>query len=149
MICSQSGRALFINDLLSKRQGAFQVSISTRHYYYTQEAGVCQRIFHTANHLLSRDAYMAQKAPLVRQCDDAHSAEVKIQAELFKQTRDRSIYWERYQLYADIEALPDDVILDLLDRVTVWPDGRLEVSLKFLDELPASVEPEWVIHNAE
>ena len=85
----------------------------------------------------------------MKQRDDAHRAEVEIQAELFEQTCDRSIYWERYQLYADMEALPDDAILDLLDRVTVWPDGRLEVSLKFLDKLPASVEPEWVMNNAE
>ena len=36
-----------------------------------------------------------------------------------------------------MEVLPDDAVDDLLDRVTVWPDGRVEVLLKFLDELPA------------
>ena len=36
-----------------------------------------------------------------------------------------------------LEVLPDDAVADLLDRVTVWPDGRVEVLLKFLDELPA------------
>ena len=46
---------------------------------------------------------------------------------------------EQYQRYADMEALPDDAIADLLDRIPVWPDGRLEVSLKFLNELPVSV----------
>ena len=35
-----------------------------------------------------------------------------------------------------------DAIADLLDRVTVWPDGRLEVSLKFLNELPVSAVAE-------
>ena len=44
--------------------------------------------------------------------------------------------------YADMEVLPDDAIADLLDRVTVWPDGRLEVSLKFLNELPVSAVAE-------
>ena len=63
----------------------------------------------------------------------------EIKAKLFELTRDRSISMERYQRYADIETLPDDAIADLLDRVTVWPDGRMEVSLKFLNELPVSV----------
>ena len=35
-----------------------------------------------------------------------------------------------------MEVLPDDAVDDLLDRVTVWPDGRVEVLLRFLDELP-------------
>ena len=84
---------------------------------------------------LSRDAYTVQKARLVEQRNDAQKAEAEIQAELFERTRDRSIYVEQYQRYADMEALPDEAIADLLDRVTVWPDGRLEVSLKFLNEL--------------
>ena len=89
------------------------------------------------DNLLSRDAYRAQKARLVEQRDNAQKAEAEIQAEIFEQTRDRSIYAEQYQLYADTEVLPNDAIANLLDRVTVWPDGRVEVLLKFLDELPA------------
>lgn len=71
-------------------------------------------------------------------------AEVEIQTELFERTCDCSINMERYQHYADMEALPDDAIAALLDRVTVLPDGRLAVSLKFLNKLPVSVgfEPE-------
>ena len=94
------------------------------------------------DNLLSRDAYTAQKARLVEQRDEAHRAEAEVQAELLERTRDCSIYMERYQLYADMEVLPDDAIADLLDRVTVWPDGRLEVSLKFLNELPVSAVAE-------
>ena len=89
------------------------------------------------DNLISRDAYTAQKARLVEQRDYAQKAEAEIQAEIFEQTRDCSIYAEQYQLYADMEVLPDDAVADLLDRVTVWPDGRVEVLLKFLDELPA------------
>ena len=90
------------------------------------------------DNLLSRDAYTAQKSHLVEQRDDAHRAGDEIQTELSERTRDRSIYMERYQSYADMEALPDDTIADLLDRVTVGPDGRMDVSLKFLNELPVS-----------
>ena len=76
-------------------------------------------------------------------------AETEIQAEIFEQARDRSIYMERYQLYDDMEVLPDDAIADLLDRVTVWPDGRLEISLKFLDELSVSPGSEQGMKAAE
>ena len=76
-------------------------------------------------------------------------AEAEIQAELFERTRDCSIYMERYQLYADMEVLPDDAIAELLDRVTVWPDGRLEVSLKFLNEMPVSAVAERETKTAE
>ena len=40
-------------------------------------------------------------------------------------------------LNTDTDVLPDDAATDLLDRVTVWPDGRVKVLLKFLDKLPA------------
>ena len=93
--------------------------------------------FTVIDNLISRDAYTAQKARLVEQRDYAQKAEAEIQAEIFEQTRDCSIYAEQYQLYADMEVLPDDAVADLLDRVTVWSDGRVEVLLKFLDELPA------------
>ena len=90
------------------------------------------------DNLLSREAYTAQKARLVEQRNDTQKAETEIQAELFEQTCDRSIYVEQYQRYAEIEVLPDDAIADLLDRVTVWSDGRLEVSMKFFNELSVS-----------
>ena len=85
---------------------------------------------------LSRDVYTTQKAGLVKQRDDTHRTKAEIQAEIIEQTRDRSVYWNQYQPYADMKPLPDDAIVDLLDHVTVWPDGRLESSLRFLDELP-------------
>ena len=88
------------------------------------------------DNLISRDVYTAQKARLVEQRDYAQKAEAEIQAEIFEQTRDCSIYAEQYQLYADMEVLPDDAVADLLGRVAVWPDGRVEVLLRFLDELP-------------
>ena len=91
------------------------------------------------DNLLSRNAYTEQKARLVKQRDGTQKAEAEIQTELFERTRDRSIYVEQYQRYADMEALPDEAIADLPDRVTVWSDGRLEVALKFFNELPVSV----------
>lgn len=43
------------------------------------------------DNLISRDAYTAQKARLVKQRDNVQKAEAEIQAEIFEQTRDRSI----------------------------------------------------------
>ena len=48
-----------------------------------------------------------------------------------------------------MEVLPDDAIANLLDHVTVWPDGRLDVSLKFPDELFLSIVAGWGIRAAE
>lgn len=71
----------------------------------------------------------------MEQRDDTHRTEAEIRAELFERPRDSSIYMERYQRYTDMEAIPNDAI-DLLDHVIVWPNGRLEASLKFLNKLP-------------
>ena len=48
-----------------------------------------------------------------------------------------------------MEVLLDDAITDLFDHVTVWPDYRLDVLLKFTDELPALVWAGWEAKVAE
>lgn len=90
--------------------------------------------------LLSRDAYTARKASLIEQRNAAHKIEAEVEAEIAEKTRDRSYYMERYLPYADLSVLPDDAVKDLLDRVTIWPEGQLAVSLKFFDEMPEQGE---------
>lgn len=92
--------------------------------------------------MLSRDAYAVQKAKLVEQRNAAQKAEADAEAEISEQTSDRPPCMEGYLPYADLSVLPDDAVIDLLDRVTVWPEGQLEVSLKFLDEMPELGEAE-------
>ena len=57
----------------------------------------------------------------------------------------------KYVITKDIFRFDRDYITvaDLLDRVTVWLDGRMEVSLKFLNELPISVGVELGKEAAE
>ena len=72
----------------------FQIGVDTQKIEKLYEDAVI-------DNLLSRDAYKAQKAHLVEHRDNAQKAEAEIQAEIFEQTRDRSIYAEQYQLYTE------------------------------------------------
>ena len=37
--------------------------------------------------------------------------------------------------YTKLDKLMSEIAAALLERVTVWPDGRLDISLSYLDEL--------------
>ena len=42
---------------------------------------------------------------------------------------------ERYCKYMESDKLTSEIAADLLERMTVWPDDRPNISLNYLDEL--------------
>lgn len=53
---------------------------------------------------------------------------------------DHNTFVKKYKGLADLDNLTAEIAADLLDRVTIWPDGRVEIELNYLDEITSSIE---------
>jgi len=56
-------------------------------------------------------------------------------------------YVEKYSRCSELDTLTREISSDLLDRVTIWPDGRLEITLNYLDESPLMLEEKGEIYH--
>lgn len=100
-------------------------------------AGHCEKLYEDFfGGLLSREDYMKQKAVLLEQREDAHKREAELRQHIMELNMANSKYVETYSRYAGLDSLTAEISSDLLDRVTIWPDGRLEITLNYLDESP-------------
>ena len=50
-------------------------------------------------------------------------------------TADHDILVEKYRSLTGLDNLTAEISADLLSRVTIWLDGRMEVELNYLDEI--------------
>ena len=41
--------------------------------------------------------------------------------------------------YAELDKLTTEIAADLLDRITIWQDGRVEISLNYLDDIASTL----------
>ena len=51
----------------------------------------------------------------------------------------RSKFVEKYKGLTDLDALTTELSADLLRSVKIWPDGRVNVELNYMDETPHAV----------
>lgn len=84
---------------------------------------------------LNRETYITQKTTLQRR-----SAEILNKAESAKQhisavNTNNNLFVESYSKYTELDKLTSEIAANLLERVKVWPDGRLDISLNYLDAL--------------
>lgn len=90
---------------------------------------------------LSRESYAQQKADLLNRRDSAYQAETEIRARISSLTQETNLFVEKYQGLTGLETLAEDLAADLLQRVTIWPGGRIEISLNYLDKIPFVLSP--------
>ena len=50
-----------------------------------------------------------------------------------------SKFVEKYEGLTDLDKLTAELSADLLHSVKIWPDGRVNVELNYLDEIPHAV----------
>ena len=97
--------------------------------------------------LLSKEDYVKQKTVLLEQREDAHKRETELRQRIADLSTANSRYVEKYSCYSELDTLTSEISFDLLDRVTIWPDGRLEITLNYLDESPLRVDGKGEYHN--
>ena len=82
---------------------------------------------------LTKPVYSSQKAVLMERLEQARDAEKDLSGQSAVCDSGDSEFIEKYRGLANQEALTKEQIGDLLERVTVFPGGRLEIKLRFLD----------------
>ncbi len=86
------------------------------------------------------DTAIKQKAALLEQRETAQKREAELRQRIAKISAANSRYVEKYSRCVELDTLTEEISSDLLDRVTIWPDGRLEITLNYLDESPLMLE---------
>ncbi|ANU55389.1 recombinase family protein [Acutalibacter muris] len=82
---------------------------------------------------LTKPVYSSQKAVLMERLEQARDAEKDLSGQSAVCDSGDSEFIDKYRELADTEVLTKERIGDLLERVTVFPGGRLEIKLRFLD----------------
>ena len=84
---------------------------------------------------ISRATYDKQKAVLAERQEEVNRAEDAVKQQISGLTAGHDILVGKYQSLTELDSLTAEISTDLLDRVTIWPDGRMEVELNYLDEI--------------
>ena len=90
--------------------------------------------------LISRATYDKQKAALAERQEEINRTEDTVRKRIGDLTADRDILVEKYRSLTELDNLTAEISADLLNRVTIWPDGRIEVELNYLDEIALTLD---------
>lgn len=89
---------------------------------------------------ISREVYTKQKAALMERQEEANRTEDTLKQRIDELTTDPGSFVEKCKEHSDLGGLTAEIAADLLNRVTIWPDGRLEIELNYLDEIALTSE---------
>jgi hypothetical protein len=85
---------------------------------------------------LERKIYITKKAALQQRLEETYEKTESIEQRIFKAKSEHNLFVESYGKYTELDELTSVIAFDLLERVTIWPDGRLDIFLNYLDEYP-------------
>ncbi len=85
---------------------------------------------------MTRDEYVSRKRSLSEQADSVSNEIVKIEQLIDRQSsaNNGSRFVDQYRNYTTVDELTSEMLNELLERVNVYPDGRLEIRLNYADE---------------
>jgi DNA invertase Pin-like site-specific DNA recombinase len=83
---------------------------------------------------LNREMYITKKAALQQRLKEIFEKTESIKRRIFAAKSEHNRFIESYGKYTQLDELTSEIAIDLLERVTIWPDGRLDISLNYLDE---------------
>lgn len=80
---------------------------------------------------MTKDAFLTQKAALTEsQSETARKKELTLQ-EIAAAQAETNQFVARYSKYADLDELTTAIAEELVDRITVYPDGRIDIRLNY------------------
>ena len=89
--------------------------------------------------MISREAYAKQKDVLTERQEEVNRAKDTVKQRINELTAGHDILVEKYRALSELNNLTAEIAANLLNRVTIWPDGRMEVELNYLDEIALSL----------
>ena len=88
---------------------------------------------------MTRAEYANKKAALLKRREKAYEEEAAAKQELESLWIGTSKFIDKYEGLTSLDKLTAELSADLLRSVKVWPDGRVNVELNYLDEIPTTV----------
>ena len=85
---------------------------------------------------LKRETYITKKAALQQRLEEVSETAESVRQYISVAKLENNHFVESYGKYTELDELTSEIAVDLLERVTIWPDGRLDISLNYLDEYP-------------
>lgn len=86
---------------------------------------------------ISRESFAAQKKALTAQAEDISRTALELERKI--SGGDNAVI-EQFKSYAGITALTKEISTELLQSVTIYPDGRMDIRLNLADEIKALME---------
>ena len=86
---------------------------------------------------LTREEYIAKKALLAQGMKSVSARISDLESELENMEQDGTLdnqYVSSFKKYVNLETITRDVMIELLDRINIYPDKRIEIVWKFTDE---------------
>ena len=88
---------------------------------------------------MSRTEYADKKAALLKRREKAYEDETAAKQRLESLWTGTSKFVEKYEGLTNLDTLTAELSTDLLSSIKIWPDGRVNVELNYLDEIPHAV----------
>lgn len=89
---------------------------------------------------ISRESFAAQKKALTAQAEDISHTVLELERKISGSDDSGNAVIEQFKSYAGITALTREISIDLLQSVTIYPDGRMDIRLNLADEIEALME---------
>ena len=88
---------------------------------------------------MSRTEYADKKAALLKRREKAYEDEAAAKQKLESLWIGTSKFVEKYDGLTGLDKLTAELSADLLRSVKIWPDGRVNVELNYMDEIPHAI----------
>ena len=89
---------------------------------------------------ISRESFAAQKKALTAQAEEISRTVLELEHKISGSDDGSNAVIEHFKSYAGITALTREISIDLLQSVTIYPDGRMDIRLNLVDEIKALME---------
>ncbi len=89
---------------------------------------------------ISRGSFATQKKSLTAQAEDISCAMLELERKVSGGDDSGNAVIEQFKSYAGITALTKESSTELLQSVTIYPDGRMDIRLNLADEIKALME---------
>ena len=89
---------------------------------------------------ISRESFAAQKKTLTAQAEDISHTVLELECKISGTDDNSNTVIEQFKRYAGITALTREISTELLQSVTIYPNGRMDIRLNLADEIEALME---------
>ena len=89
---------------------------------------------------ISREIFAAQKKSMTTQAEEISRTILELERKISGSDDSGNAVIEQFKSYAGITALTKEISTELLQSVTIYPDGRMDIRLNLADEIKALME---------